>query len=81
MVAVAGGEDIKVGNATFGTKNLSRNIIKALKNRTACLIANHGQVAFGKFRRLLNLLKRSKIFAINMRTLRIGIPKILSKKK
>ena len=39
MVAVAGGEDIKCSKyATFGTKNLSRNIIKALKNRTACLI-------------------------------------------
>ena len=49
MVAVAGGEDIKCTKyATFGTKNLSRNIIKALKNRTACLIANHGQVAFGE---------------------------------
>ena len=49
MVAVAGGEDIKCSKyATFGTKNLSRNIIKALKNRTACLIANHGQVAFGE---------------------------------
>ena len=48
MVAVAGGEDIKCTKyATFGTKDLSRNIIKALKNRTACLIANHGQVAFG----------------------------------
>ena len=48
MVAVAGGEDLKCTKyATFGTKNLSRNIIKALKNRTACLIANHGQVAFG----------------------------------
>ena len=49
MVAVAGGEDIKCSKyATFGTKNLSRNILKALKNRTACLIANHGQVAFGE---------------------------------
>ena len=53
MVAVAGGEDIKCSKyATFGTKNLSRNIIKALKNRSACLISNHGQVAFGeKFRK------------------------------
>ena len=25
-----------------------KKIIKALKNRTACLIANHGQVAFGE---------------------------------
>ena len=48
MVAVAGGEDIKCTKyATFGTKQLSKNIVKALKNRSACLIANHGQVAFG----------------------------------
>ena len=68
MVAVAGGEDIKCSKyATFGTKNLSRNIIKALKNRSACLIANHGQVAFGgNLKKLLSLLKRSKIFAINI---------------
>ena len=49
MVAVAGGEDIKCTKyATFGTKNLSKNIIKALKNRSACLIANHGQISLGE---------------------------------
>ena len=29
-------------------KNLSKNVIKALENRSACLMSNHGQVAFGK---------------------------------
>ena len=49
MIALAGGEDIKCAEyATFGTKELSQNIIKALKNRSACLMSNHGQVAFGK---------------------------------
>ena len=49
MIALAGGEDIKCAEyATFGTKELSNNIIKALKNRSACLMSNHGQVAFGK---------------------------------
>ena len=48
MVALAGGIDIKCAEyATFGTRKLSNNIIKALKNRKACLISNHGQVAFG----------------------------------
>ena len=28
-------------------RELSKNILKALKNRFACLIANHGQIAFG----------------------------------
>ena len=47
MVAMAGGNDIKCAKyATFGTRNLSKNILKALKGRKACLIANHGQIAF-----------------------------------
>ncbi len=84
MVAVAGGEDIKCSKyATFGTKNLSKNIIKALEDRRACLIANHGQVAFGD-----NLMKTfelaqevENICHQYINALRIGIPKILSKKE
>ena len=35
MVAVAGGEDIKCSKyATFGTRNLSKNILLALKNKS-----------------------------------------------
>ena len=49
MVALAGGEDIKCAEyATFGTEELSKNVIKALENRSACLMSNHGQVAFGE---------------------------------
>ena len=48
MVALAGGSDIKCAKyATYGTRELSKNILKALKNRSAFLIANHGQIAFG----------------------------------
>ena len=48
MVALAGGSDIKCAKyATYGTRELSKNILKALKNRFACLIANHGQITFG----------------------------------
>ena len=81
MVAVAGGEDIKCTKyATFGTKNLSRNIIKALKNRTACLIANHGQVAFGNnLEEAFELAQEiENICHQYINALRIGIPKILS---
>tara|TARA_B100001093_G_scaffold34621_1_gene29847 strand:+ start:3079 stop:3642 length:564 start_codon:yes stop_codon:yes gene_type:complete len=47
MVAMAGGHDIKCAKyATFGTRKLSINILKALKSRKACLIANHGQIVF-----------------------------------
>jgi L-fuculose-phosphate aldolase len=49
MIALAGGDDIKCSEyATFGTNELSMNIIKALEKRKACLMSNHGQVAFGK---------------------------------
>ena len=84
MVAVAGGEDIKCTKyATFGTKNLSRNIIKALKNRSACLIANHGQVAFGEnLEQAFELAQEiENICHQYINALRIGIPKILSKKE
>ena len=84
MVAVAGGEDIKCTKyATFGTKNLSKNIIKALENRSACLIANHGQVAFGE--NLENTFELAQeienICHQYINAIRIGIPKILSKKE
>ena len=84
MVAVAGGEDIKCSKyATFGTKNLSRNIIKALKNRTPCLIANHGQVAFGEnLEKTFELAREiENICHQYINAIRIGIPKILSKKE
>jgi L-fuculose-phosphate aldolase len=84
MVAVAGGENLKCTKyATFGTKELSRNIIKALKNRTACLIANHGQVAFGEnLHKAFELAQEvENICNQYINALRIGIPKILSKKE
>ena len=84
MVAVAGGEDIKCTKyATFGTKNISINIIKALKNRSACLIANHGQVAFGNdLDKTFELAQEiENICHQYINALRIGIPKILSKKE
>ena len=84
MVAVAGGEDLKCSKyATFGTKQLSKNIIKALKNRSACLIANHGQVAFGdNLGKSFELAQEiENICHQYINALRIGIPKILSKKE
>ena len=84
MVAVAGGEDLKCTRyATFGTKQLSKNIIKALKNRSACLIANHGQVAFGdNLEKAFELAQEiENICHQYINALRIGIHKILSKKE
>ncbi len=48
MVAVAGGTDIACADyALFGSEDLSQNVLSALEGRFACLMANHGQVAFG----------------------------------
>ena len=84
MVAVAGGNDLKCAKyATFGTRKLSKNILSALKKRSACLISNHGQIAFGK--NLDNAFELAQevenICHQYINALRIGIPKILSKKE
>ncbi|MFT4580727.1 MAG: L-fuculose-phosphate aldolase [Gammaproteobacteria bacterium] len=48
MVAVAGGDSIRCAPyATFGTQALSDHAVRALENRQACLLANHGVVALG----------------------------------
>ena len=81
MVAMAGGNDIKCAKyATYGTRNLSKNIIKVLKKRYACLIGNHGQIAFGKnlstaFELAEEVENLSKQY---INTLKLGKPKILS---
>ena len=49
MVAVAGGNDIPLSDyATFGTSELADAVASALKDRKACLMANHGQIACGE---------------------------------
>ena len=81
MIALAGGNDIKCAEyATFGTEELSKNIIEALEERTACLMSNHGQVAFGKnledafelAQEIENICHQDTI------ALKLGKPKILS---
>ena len=81
MIALAGGEDIKCAEyATFGTEDLSKNIIKALEKRTACLMSNHGQVAFGKnLEEAFELAQEiENICQQYIIALKIGQPKILS---
>ena len=48
MIALSGGDNIKVAKyALYGSKKLSNNILKAIKDRKSCLISNHGQIALG----------------------------------
>ena len=81
MVALAGGNDIKCAEyATFGTEELSKNIIKALDNRKACLMSNHGQVAFDiSLDKAFELAEEvENICHQYINALKIGTPKILS---
>ncbi len=84
MVAMAGGHDIKCAKyATFGTRKLSKNILKALKGRKACLIANHGQIAFDKdLSKAFELAEEVENISLQYITsLKLGKPKILSIKE
>lgn len=47
-IAAAGGPTIRCAPyATFGTAELARNVLAALEDRRACLLAHHGVVAAG----------------------------------
>ena len=84
MVAMAGGHDIKCAKyATYGTRELSKNILKALKGRKACLISNHGQIAFEKnLPKAFELAEEVENISLQYITsLKLGSPKILSIKE
>jgi len=64
MVAVAGGSDIRCAPyATFGTEELARLAVEALRDRTACLLANHGMLA------LAGTLEKSMKLALEVENL------------
>jgi len=80
-VAAAGGTTIRCAPyATFGTQLLSDYVMRALEDRTACLLANHGMVAIGE------TLEKATQLAIEvemlcqmyLNTLQAGEPYILS---
>lgn len=49
MIAVAGGDSVRCAPyALFGTEALSANAVNAMKDRKACLLANHGLIAAGR---------------------------------
>ena len=81
MIAVAGGQDIRCADyVLFGTQALSNAAITALKDRKACLLANHGMIAVGK------TLQQAVDIAIEVETLceqywralQVGSPHLLS---
>ena len=84
MVAMAGGNDIKCAKyATYGTRELSKNILKALRLRNACLISNHGQIVFSEnLSKAFELAEEVENLSNQyIKALKIGKPKILSSKE
>ena len=81
MIAAFGGTDIRCAEyATYGTKQLSENALKALEGRSGCLLANHGVIATGAN------LDKAMWLAVELETiakqyyyaLALGSPNILS---
>jgi L-fuculose-phosphate aldolase len=80
MIAVAGGRDIRCAPyATFGTQALADGALKALEGRRACLLANHGMIAFaGTVPAVLALAVEVETLAEQYwRALQVGEPVLL----
>ena len=81
MIAVAGGDTIRcAAYALFGTQALSDNAIEALKERRACLLANHGMITVEKtLQQALDIAREVETLCEQYwRALQIGEPHILS---
>ncbi|PHQ72111.1 MAG: class II aldolase [Sneathiella sp.] len=81
MIVAAGGTTIRCAEyATFGTQALSDNALKAMQDRKACLLANHGLLAGGKTlsAALALAVEVETLCETYWRTLQIGEPVLLS---
>ena len=80
MVARFGGRDVRcAAYATFGTQALSDAVVQALVGRSACLMAHHGMVVFGRdLDHALDLaLELETLCEQYWRVLQLGRPKLL----
>jgi len=80
MVAVAGGADIRCAPyATFGTQALSDHALIALRDRRACLLANHGAIVLAaSLEHALALAVEVETLAeMYWRVLQVGEPVVL----
>lgn len=81
MIALAGGDSIRCAPyATFGTQALSDAALVALRERKACLLANHGMIATGAtlaeaFKIAVEVETLSELY---LRTLQVGQPVLLN---
>ena len=80
-IAFAGGSDIRCAPyATFGTQDLSNHALAALAGRRACLLANHGAVAWGEdVEDAVGLAEKVEALArLYWQALQVGEPVLLS---
>ena len=48
MIGITGGSSLRCARyATFGSKELSENMLDAMRERNSCLLSNHGMICFG----------------------------------
>lgn len=81
MIAVAGGRTVRCAPyAIFGSQELSDLAIEALRNRNACLLANHGMiVAAPNLKKALAIAHEVEMLCEQYLTaLQVGEPHILS---
>jgi len=81
MIAVAGGDSIRCAPySVFGEQTLSNDALEALRDRKACLLANHGMIALGDDLddALAVAIEVESICEIYWRTLQVGEPHILT---
>jgi L-fuculose-phosphate aldolase len=82
MVAAFGGHDVKcAGYARFGTEELSQLALEAMRDRTACLLANHGMIAIGETlaKAMWRAVELETIARQYVLSLQVGGPHILSR--
>jgi L-fuculose-phosphate aldolase len=84
MIARFGGSTVRCARyATFGTQALSDATVAALQERSACLLANHGMVVYGRnlAHALALAIEFETLCAQYWRTLQLGAPVLLSEEE
>lgn len=80
MVAVAGGDSVPcVPYRLFGSAELSDAVAAALRERNACLLANHGLVAAGRSlgHAMKVALEVESLCEVYLKALAVGVPVVL----
>lgn len=82
MVAVTGAERVPVAKyATFGTEVLAKNVVDAMGQGYACLIANHGAIAVGRsLEHAYRIAWEVETLAAQYsRAVQLGVPRLLDR--